>query len=244
MTRLPGIVITKHQSNFSMWQFHQELALHLSFRQVLSSFCGVWPPTPKAFIGCVNPGFKLTVCHSLALLKFATCLYIAARDISWTVFIFLRLLVKILLCRSPHTSHISWALLILAAEATMISSSTAPTQSAIPSPIPRTPIGSGRPRPALNVTPSLTRPHQQHGGGGSATTSSRAAPASSGTTTTMRAPLESLPESSTNDQRHAGKVRYKVLYYIIDCLKIWFYSVYDTLWWVWFLNKHVFCSLK
>lgn len=73
-----GMIITKHRSSFTMWQFHQQLELHLSDPSgwVLSSFGDVWPPTLKTFIGRVNPGFSpdfvfiLTVCHSLAVLKF------------------------------------------------------------------------------------------------------------------------------------------------------------------------------
>lgn len=43
---------------------------------VLSSIGDVWPPTLETFVGCMNPDFSpdfvfiLTVCHSLAVLKF------------------------------------------------------------------------------------------------------------------------------------------------------------------------------
>lgn len=93
-----GMIITKHRSNFTMWQFHQQLALHLSFRPV--GFCPPsvmfghqpWKRSLDAWI------LTLAQISSLSLLFVTHWLYLNSWCFFakyWTVLIFLRLLVNI-----------------------------------------------------------------------------------------------------------------------------------------------------
>ena len=88
----------------------------------------------------------------------------------------------------------------------MSSSSAVTAQSAIPSPIPKAPIGTGRTRAPLHQTSSGARTPQLPSST-TPTSSSRTSTQLPSTTATARGPLGVLPESRTSDQRHSGKVR-------------------------------------
>lgn len=86
----------------------------------------------------------------------------------------------------------------------MSSSSAVTTQSAIPSPIPKAPIGAGRTRTA-HQTPSGARTPQQQPCSTTPTGSSRTSTQLPSATVTARGALGALPESRSSDQRHSGK---------------------------------------